>query len=299
MSNPFFSVVIPTHNRLPLLIRAIDSVLKQTFKDFELIVVDDHSSDNTGSVVKTISDPRVKYTLNKRIKGACGARNVGIFSSKGKWVAFLDDDDEWLPDKLFSQYNLIQNSDTLTGMICTDYALIKGTNHKPIIIKNRPEGWIHKKLLYGYQIGCLSSVVVRSVILRNINGFDERFKSNQDWDLWYRISKISKVDNVPRVLVKMYQEIRKDRIGQNYNAKLSGHILLREKYSDIIDKNKILRHRHESFIFTYAVLSSNKQVAIKNLRWFLFGVVIDFFNFVRIFRSLIILLHRKHFSNIS
>ena len=129
MDNPFFTVVIPTYNRSNLLKRAVVSVLDQTFDDFEIIIIDDHSTDDTCSVVSSFSDPRIKYAINHRKKGACGARNTGIFVAKGKWVAFLDDDDVWLPDKLEYQYELAQNVDETVGLICTDYAIYNENYH--------------------------------------------------------------------------------------------------------------------------------------------------------------------------
>lgn len=86
MDSPFFTVIIPTHNRSALLKRAVDSVLIQTYDNFELFIVDDHSSDDTPNMVKSLTDPRIRYRLNNRTKGACGARNTGIFSAKGRWV---------------------------------------------------------------------------------------------------------------------------------------------------------------------------------------------------------------------
>ena len=293
MNKTFFTVVIPTHNRSNLLKRAINSVLNQTFEDFELIVVDDHSTDDTSFVVMAFSDCRIQYVPNHRMKGACGSRNTGIFSAKGQWVAFLDDDDEWLPEKLDLQYKTIQKSNSEIGMICSDYIILKGKNKKPALIKNRPTGWIQKKVLYGYSIGCLSSVVVRTDILRSINGFDERFKSSQDWDLWFRISEVCEVTNVPRLLVKMHQEERKDRIGQNYEAKLAGHVQLRNKYFKAINSSPVLRHRHESLIFTYAVLESKKSLVYESLPWFLLGAFIDTNNFIRTIRTVIILSYRN------
>jgi glycosyltransferase involved in cell wall biosynthesis len=296
IDNPFFTVVIPTHNRSNLLKRAIASVLDQTFESFEIVIVDDHSTDDTSSVVKSFSDARIRYMINCRTKGACGARNTGIFAAKGKWVAFLDDDDVWLPEKLKYQHKKAKNSNNITGMICTDFAIIKDKQHKLTVFKNRPSGWTLDKFLYGYSIGCLSSVVIRSDILRKLNGFDERFPSSQDWDLWLRTAEVCQVTFVPKMLVIMHQETRGDRIGQNSKAKLAGHMLLREKYSMLIDGNLRLRHRHDSLIFTFAILEGNKRLVLHCLPWFLIGLYIDPVNFVRTIRSVIIFLFRKNFS---
>jgi len=293
MTRPFFTVVIPTHNRSSYLKRAITSVINQTFQNFEIFIVDDHSNDDTTSVVKSFSDSRIHYMTNQRAKGACGARNTGIFSANGKWVAFLDDDDEWLPEKLGAQHKVIQGVDSIVGMICTDYAIFKENGQRPVVIKNRPSGWIRDKLLYGSCIGCLSSVCVRTDTLRKINGFDERFPSSQDWDLWLRIAEKCQVTFVPKILVKFHQDIRHDRIGQNRKAKLEGHVMLREKYARLIDQSLRLRHRHESLIFTYAILDAEKRYVLRCLPWVLLGVCIDLFNFVRTIRTIIILSIRQ------
>lgn len=293
MDSPFFTVVIPTHNRSNLLKRAIESVLDQTFEDFEIIIVDDHSTDDTSSLMKSFSDPRIQYVINHRKKGACGARNAGIFSARGKWVAFLDDDDVWLPDKLKYQYELIQNVEQTIGLVCTDYAIFKEKGQRPIIYENRLSGWVRDKLLYGGSIGCLSSTCIRSNILKNIEGFDERFPSNQDQDLWLRVAEVSKFAHVPKTLVHMYQENRKDRIGQNSKSKLEGHIMFRNKYSALISQSLRLRHRYESRIFTYAFLQSDRAQISECLPWVLLGTLIDFPHFLRFVRTTMLLAYRK------
>ena len=101
-------------------------------ENFELIIVDDHSTDETSQTAKSYSDHRIKYMLNQRSKGACGARNTGIYAAKGEWVAFLDDDDIWLDDKLQNQFDLIKTSPTSVGLVCTDYAILNGTKTKVI-----------------------------------------------------------------------------------------------------------------------------------------------------------------------
>jgi glycosyltransferase involved in cell wall biosynthesis len=103
MSDPFVSVVLPTFNRSALLRRSIEGVLRQTFGDFELIVVDDHSSDDTPKVLLDITDPRVRVLRHERRLGASAARNWAVREARGTYVCFHDDDDEWLPQKLALQ----------------------------------------------------------------------------------------------------------------------------------------------------------------------------------------------------
>jgi glycosyltransferase involved in cell wall biosynthesis len=281
MNKPFFTVVIV-------------SVLNQTFERFELIIVDDHSTDDTSSVASSFSDPRIQYVINHRTKGACGARNTGIFSAKGKWVAFLDDDDIWLPEKLKYQYELIQNAKQKVGLVCTDYAIFKGEGQKPKIYKNRPSGWVRDKLLYGGGIGCLSSTCIRSDMLRDIGGFDERFPSNQDQDLWLRVAEVSEFAHVPKTFVHMYQDNRKDRIGLNFKRKLDGWILFRDKYSELINKSLRLRHQYESHIFTYAFLQNDRSLVANSLPWVLLGLIIDLPNFFQTIRYTLFLTYKKN-----
>jgi glycosyltransferase involved in cell wall biosynthesis len=292
INNPFFTVVIPTYNRSNLLNRAVSSVLDQTFEDFEIIIVDDHSTDETSSIVKSFSDPRIHYMINNRTKGACGARNTGIFSAKGKWVAFLDDDDIWLPEKLKSQYELSQRASKTVGLICTDYGIYKDRTDKPVIYKNRPSGWVIDKLLYGGIIGCLSSVSIRTEILVSIEGFDESFPSRQDQDLYMRVAKLSEFAHVPKTLVHIYQE-RRNRIGQNSKSKLEGSILLQKKYSAMINKNLLLRHRYESHIFTYAFILKKKRLVLRSLPWFLLGILVDFPFYLNTLRVTFLTIYRR------
>src|SRR5215831_17207605 len=104
------SVIIPTYNRAGFLRTAIISVLNQTFQDFEIIVVDDASTDNTPEVVTHFGDKRIKYIHNDINKGDAGTRNVGVVNSNCTYIAFLDDDDEWLPNKLQMQIDMLEDA---------------------------------------------------------------------------------------------------------------------------------------------------------------------------------------------
>src|SRR5699024_450228 len=116
--NDLVSVIIPTYNRAYLITDAINSVLKQTHKNFELLIIDDYSTDSTESIVKGYDDPRVSYLKNNRSKGAQGARNTGIFADKGEWVAFLDSDDIWLATKIEEQLSIIKSKKNIVGVTC-------------------------------------------------------------------------------------------------------------------------------------------------------------------------------------
>lgn len=102
------SVIIPTYNRANVIRRSIDSVLNQTYKDLELIIIDDNSSDNTEQIINDINDKRLRYIKLNENKGACFARNYGITISKGEYIAFQDSDDEWCLDKLKLQYDYLE-----------------------------------------------------------------------------------------------------------------------------------------------------------------------------------------------
>src|SRR5215207_1289449 len=107
-TEPAVSVVLPTYNRAPLLGRSIQSVLGQSYGDFELLVIDDGSTDGTDGVVAAFGDPRVRYVQLERNRGAGAARSVGIRMSRGRFLAFQDSDDEWLPSKLMKQMSAFE-----------------------------------------------------------------------------------------------------------------------------------------------------------------------------------------------
>src|SRR5215813_6292011 len=125
---PKVSVIIPTHNRAESIRSAITSVLNQTFQDFEIIIIDDASEDQTREVIANFNDTRIKVIHNQVSKGAAGSRNIGIMHSNCEYIAFLDDDDEWLPEKLKIQVCLLDHSLPEVGGICTGCFVIDKTN---------------------------------------------------------------------------------------------------------------------------------------------------------------------------
>ena len=286
MKIPFFTIVIPTFNRAVLLREAMQSVLAQTFKDFELIIVDDHSTDDTTNVVTSFHDSRIKYVLNDHNKGGSGARNVGIFRAKGDWIAFLDDDDIWLPKKLELQYEKIQSVDNTVGLIYTGFAFYDFDKDQEISIYTpKKAGWIKYDLLYCNCIGTFSTVAIRGNFLKKIGGLDERFEAMQDVELYVRITNISKVVFIKDMLAYL-RDSRKNRISLNPQKKLRSILLFSRKYKKYIDGKPRLRHRVASQIFLFAFQQGDSRYIFSALPWTLAGIFVDIPNIIWLFRKL-------------
>ena len=185
MKNDFISVVIPTYNRVTFLKDAIDSVLAQTFLDFELIVVDDGSTDDTPKLLSSYNN-KVRV-ITQTNQGPSAARNRGIETAKGEWIAFLDSDDVWKPDKLKKQVQFItDNPDT---KICqTEEVWIRsGKRVNPKKKHEMHSGWIYEKCL-PLCIVSPSSVMIHQDVFERIGLFDETMLACEDYDLWLRVT---------------------------------------------------------------------------------------------------------------
>lgn len=213
-TSPTVSAIITTYNRPDLLPRAIDSVLTQTFEDLECLVVDDCSPDDeTAKVIESVEDSRIKYIRHDENQGLSAARNTGIEQAEGKYIAFLDDDDEWLPNKIERQVDLFNNlSDEYAVVYCwMDYY---SDSRSEIIEKYRPmlNGYIFPSTLDGQPIGSGSTLLVRKTAAEEYGGFDESLPRGVDGDFIRRVSQEYKVDYVPEALVRYYIEHGHERI---------------------------------------------------------------------------------------
>lgn len=198
------SVILPTYNREKTIERAIKSVLNQSYKDIELIVVDDYSIDNTEMVVKKFKDKRLKYYKLKKNSGACFARNYGIEKSKGDYVAFQDSDDEWKIDKLKTQLENLRKNDSDLDFCM--YEKFDGNQHgifpSDDIKKRFNKKGIEKALRYGNFIST-QLVLIKKEFLKE-NKFDINLPRLQDYDLFLRLSSICKISFCDEVLVSLY-----------------------------------------------------------------------------------------------
>ena len=226
--NPLVSVVIPTHNRSHLVINAINSVLQQTYTNFECIVVDDASKDDTEKVVRSLNNDRIIYIKHSFNKHVSAARNTGIQKSKGELIAFLDDDDIWLPTKLEKQVTYFENVPESIGML---YCWMEFFNDEgKIVRKHNPKlkGNVFRYVLDSIGIGGCSSLIVRREVTENIGGFDEELPRGNDGDFIRRVCQNFEVDYVPEVLVKMFIAHGSERISDNSEKGLLNAILAEE-----------------------------------------------------------------------
>jgi len=233
-SMPTVSVVIPAYNSAALLRWAIQSVLSQTYSDFEVVVVDDGSTDNTESVARSFG-AQVCYVKQEN-KGAGAARNQGIKRSRGRYVAFLDSDDLWLPSKLAEQIPLLDR-DPGIGLVYSDWAVVPEQGEaEPSYLRNLPaaSGYVFDELV---QCGFIltSGTVVRRSCLDEVGYFDETLSIAQDYDLWLRICYRWKVALVNKPLV--IKRNRDGNLSSNLTKTAVERIVLLEralkKFSDM------------------------------------------------------------------
>lgn len=202
------SVIIPTYKRkFDMLSRAINSVLAQTYRNIELIIVDDSPEafpyrKCIEQKIKTEYGQRVKLVKHLQNMGACAARNTGIKKAKGDYIAFLDDDDEWLSNKLELQMEKMEDPEV--GLVyCNSKTIyVNRGNKEKIRLSSGKTGNVFADLLKENFIGSTSFVVLKKKVLEDCGVFDEQMQSRQDYELWLRIALKHKVEYVDEVLVK-------------------------------------------------------------------------------------------------
>ena len=200
--NPLVSVIINVHNGDKYIYEAINSVLIQTYQNWEVIVWDNKSTDKTKDVVKSFKDYRIKYFLSNTFTALGEARNLAIKKSKGSFIAFLDSDDIWLKEKLQNQIPKFHDS-KVGIVICDTYFF----NDKKIIkqlYKNKkpPKGYVFKELLSDYFISLETAVIRRESLEKLDEWFDPNFNMIEEYDLFVRIGINWKVEYVDQVLAK-------------------------------------------------------------------------------------------------
>lgn len=232
MTTPTVSVIIPTFNHAQFLKAAIQSVVDQTLTDWEAIVVNNYSKDNTIEIIESFNDTRIRLVnfCNNGIIAA--SRNYGIRLSLGAFIAFLDSDDIWLPDKLEKQVELFKKSNE-TALVYTRFKTIKGDTISNTILPGDGKYTSGRlfELLYLRSFVACSSVMVRKSILDQVGIFDinPNLIAIEDVDLWLKISLkyvIKCANNSPLLLYR----IQPGGISQNYFKQIKRFFILRKRY---------------------------------------------------------------------
>jgi len=231
-NQPLVTAIIPTKNRCDLLERAIDSIFEQTWKNIELIVVDDASDDETPGFLRKVAENRpVTVIRNKTSKGAASSRNIAIKKARGEYIAGLDDDDFWRPNRIKKLLDAF--SDGISA-VCSYDRMVFG--EREIVWKKKPVITLDD-LLYYNRVG--NQVLTRKEYLTEVGGYDENLPSAQDYDLWIRlVKKFGPIKTVPAVLQVIHMEESRDRISNSKNQ-IEGYYQCFEKNKSLMKESHI------------------------------------------------------------
>ena len=197
----FLSIIIPTFNRCKLLNRALNSVFNQTYSDYEVIVIDDGSTDDTAKMLqKNFTHLRYSYQSNH---GVSTARNKGLELAKGEWVAFLDSDDEWLPQKLEKQISLLKAKPDYKICHTEELWIRNGVRVNQMKKHKKAGGWIFPQCLPLCAMSP-SSILIHRSVFDSIGYFDTSLPACEDYDLWLRITAKYPVLYLEEPLIKKY-----------------------------------------------------------------------------------------------
>jgi len=250
------SVVIPTHKRPVLLKRAIESVLNQTVLPSEILIIDDAGSKDSEQIVNNFNQDFVRYIHNVDGQGASSSRNLGAKLAMSEFVAFLDDDDEWLPTKLEKQSKLIRsgNLDACFSQIKIQY---ENTDISYATKSKKGKNYITDILMENY-VGGTISAVIRKQVFMSIGEFDLNYKAREEYDLWIRlITNNYAFDIVQEPLAIAYLSLEnRQRISSSINNYISAIDRLNEKHKEAINAQLNGKQKKQRVVMQYEFLAA-------------------------------------------
>ncbi len=262
MATPVVSVILTTHNRARLIGRSLRSVLAQTHRDLEVLVVDDASTDDTESVVNAFGDPRVRYVRRSVNGGPPAARNEGLRLARGEFVAFQDDDDEWFLDKLELQLERMRGLTAEVAMTCC--ALVRYQSGDAAILYNAlPAGEEAGAILRCNTLCFTQTWLARRSALVRCGGFDERLPLWDDWEIMIRVCQQFRVDWDNRVMCMVY-DTPGSMIKQNLN-RLRGMQLTIDKHRALMDAEPAALARNLYMLGRFHLLHGNASAGRQSL----------------------------------
>jgi glycosyltransferase involved in cell wall biosynthesis len=233
----WISAVVPTYNRSDLLLGALESICNQTFRPIEIVVVDDGSTDDTLVVMSEWARKNEEAgallvrCVRQMHQGANAARNRGIKESHGEFIAFLDSDDRWLPDKLAKQIPVLQEDADIGGVYCglQNVDLVSKEQY-PSEPRTYPVGNLLQKLLIHDVTEATSCWVVRKERFERVGAFDVTLPARQDWDMWIRLSEKYSIGCVPEILVELGNHPG-ERVRSKAQREIEAHKIIFRKYA--------------------------------------------------------------------
>lgn len=258
---PLVSVVIPTYNRPELLKRAVMSVVAQSFSNIEVIVVDDNSIEDNSIVldeIKKSTPSPIKYFKNKTNMGANNCRNQGIASAKGDYIAFLDDDDEWVEKKLSEQVDILVQSNE-AGICYTGKNIVDSKG------RIRYSYLTPQCIEHINYIGTTSTILVKKVVFDEVGGFDESLPALQDYELYLRILQKYQAIGVDEALINYYEDNTIKRISTQSDKATSAVLAIMKKYKGK-GFDKELRNHMVKILLKRAIRLSNLTLLFDALK---------------------------------
>lgn len=262
--SPLISVVIPTRNRLPLLCRAIDSVLRQSYHHFEIVIVVDGKDPVTLAGLAKYNDVRIRIHELELSIGGSGARNEGVRLAEGEWVAFLDDDDEWYPEKLEKQLCVAQRLNSDFSLVASRF-IARSPNCDFLWPKRLPTLteplseylFVRKSFFFGEGLLQTSTLFANKALLQKIP-FTNGLKKHQDWDWVLRVASLDKFSLVvvPEALAVWYVEDARQTVSNNSTWRFSLEWIQQ-------NRNLVTRKAYAAFIVTQVVPQASRQAEWK------------------------------------
>jgi len=276
---PLFSVVIPTYNRRDLVLRAVRSVLAQTFGDFEILVVDDGSTDDTAAAVGGLEDPRIRFLALSPNRGPSAARNAGIAAARGPWISLLDSDDEFLPTFLERTRAALTPTESNVGFCWTgtqktwtssEDGLFRELTRRLVWsprFASRGDAWRYC-LTHDAQWGTNDGVTIKAAALATCGVFDEAMRACEDADLLIRLMQNFDFVVIPEILVTVHQDAPQ-RVSGNPRHRADAWARIYDKYRDDIDRDPEARRFFLNHVARQFRLAGERDRA---LSWILRGL---------------------------
>lgn len=263
------TVVITTCKRSPEIVRrAVQSVINQTYSEWELILIDDSPNDYEyrhevkGTITCLKVNNNIRYVANEKNSGACFSRNIGLEMANGEFIAYLDDDDEWLPEKLQKQVYALKNTSSNVALVYNPFYRIQEGNDKLELIQ-RPlrSGNLYDVLMNdGNIFGGMSMPLMRTECVRKSGGFDIMMQSAQDLDLWLRIAQNYEVISFDDPLV-IYHVHEGEQITSNPEKKIAGLERLYEKNKQYLDEHREIKWKRNLRLIGFYLAAEKRKEA--------------------------------------